>query len=279
MTIAVAAARAAALSAAKESDNPFVAFDNQAATAVLGGTATLPDGAALNAVLGTTYDFWRPDVTATTAQFRVTLPVARSLSCVAVCGHNLHDLGASIAVQRSINAGVNWSDGGAGTLTPTDGRPAIFRMVTSGNDAADWRLNITGLTAADPLRIAVAFFGDDLVMPVRFHDRFAPVLSPTEVQLQSNVSVGGNLLGSVVVTEGSMLQASFRHLPPAFVRGAFLPFIPHFNRGRGFFFGWRPATWPADVHYCWRDGGVIAPANDGGLDFMTAGFKARVFED
>ena len=279
MTIAIAAARSAALVASKETNNPFAAWNNLGALATLGGTTTLADGAALNAFTGTTFDYWKPNVTATTAQLQVTFGAARTLSCVALAGHNLHLLGASVAVQRSTNAGVNWSDAGAGAVTPADGSPIVFRMITSGNDAADWRLNITGLAVSAPLYIAVAFFGDDMVFPARFYDGFAPPISPMDVQLVSNVTQGNNLVGTSVVIKGSMMQASFSHILPAFVRGALLPFIPYFNAGKPFFFAWRPAAYPQDVVYAWRSGDVIAPQNNGGLDFMSFDIKARVFEN
>jgi hypothetical protein len=97
---------------------------------------------------------------------------------------------------------------------------------------------------------------------------FSPVIVPTEVQLQSNVSVGGNLMGSSVVMEGSTLTAELRNVDPAFIRGAaFKDFMQSFNRGKPFYFSWRPTKYPEDVHYCWRDGAVIRPDNAGPRDF------------
>lgn len=281
MTIAVAAARSSALVAANENNNPFVAWDNQAAlaTAVLGGTAVLTDGARANAVSGTTFDYWKPNVTATTAQFQVTFPTARTISFVGIAAHSLGTLGATISVQRSTNGGVNWSDAGAGTIVAIDNNVIGFRMVTSGNDAADWRINITGLTAGANLFIGVIFFGSDLVIPTRFYGGFSPAIVPTEVQLQSNVSVGGNLLGSQVIGQGSTLAAQLRHLDPAFVRGAsFMGFMRHFNAGKGLFFAWRPTLYADDIHYCWRDGNPIRPANMGVLGYMEAELSMRAFD-
>ena len=181
-------------------------------------------------------------------------------------------------MQRSTNSGATWPDAGAGTYTPTDNSPIVFRMVTSGNDAADWRIRITGLTASAPLYVGVAFFGNDVVFPRRFYKDFAPVLAPTEVQLQSNVSVGGNLLGNSVIAQGSTINAQFAHLAPAWVRGTLLPFLPHFNKGKGFFFGWRPNTYPQDAHYCWREGATLRPVNSGPRDFMSLEMQMRAHE-
>lgn len=278
MTIAIAAARSATLVAAKEHNNPFAAWDNLAEGQTFGGTATLTDGDAANAFAGTTYDYWLPDVTATTAQLRVTFGSALTMSCAAIVAHNVGTLGASAAVQRSTNGGANWSDAGAGTITPADDSPMVWRMIESGNDAADWRFNFTGLTIGDPLYVGVAFLGPDMVFPDRFHQGFAPVIQPTEVNLQSNVSVGGNLLGSSVIARGSRMAAPLRWVPPAFVRGTMKGFIPHFNEGRGFVFGWRPSDWPQDVHYCWRDGEPLIPAHSEVRDYMAFTLSMRVFE-
>ena len=280
MTTFHSTARTTELTTAGQLENPFIAWDNKAAlsTTVLGGTSTLTDGAAANAVSGTTYDYWLPNVTGTSAQFTVKLTAAANLSCFAIAAHNLATLGGTVAVQRSTDGGATWGAAGGLTNTPTDNSPIVFRGATSGLSAADWRLTFTGLTAAAPLYVGVAFFGNDVVFPRRFYKDFAPAMEPTEVQLQSNVSVGGNLLGNSVIAQGSTLAASFRNLDAAWVRGTLLSFVPYYNKGKGFFFGWRPATYPQDVHYCWRDGATLRPTNAGPLAFMSLEMQMRAYE-
>lgn len=273
--IAISSARAIELFSAKAGDNPFVAYQNLAATATLGGTSTLADGSAANAVTGTTADYWLPNVTGTSALFAPTFATATSVSLVAIAAHNLGTLGATVQVKYSTD-NISWTDSGVGFLAPTDNSPIVVRMAAA--SARYWQIEITGLTAGDPVYAGVVFFGNDLVMPMRFYQGFAPVISPTEVELQSNVTVGGNLVGSSIVAKGSTISAPFRLIPPSFTRGDLLPFIPHFNAGKGFFFGWRPETYPQDVHYCWRDGDAIRPTNEGPRDFMAFSINARVYE-
>ncbi|NBT33526.1 MAG: hypothetical protein EBT13_16950, partial [Rhodobacteraceae bacterium] len=263
-----------------QTENPFLAYDNLAAlsTTVLGGTAVLTDGAAANAVTGTTYDYWLPNVTGTVANFEVKFPAARTVGFVGIAAHNLGTLGATVAIQSSTDGGATWPGAGGGTHSPTDDRPIGYRLVSTGADAADWRIRVTGLTAGAPLYIGVAFFGAELVFPRRFYKDFAPVLAPTEVQLQSNVSVGGQLLGNSIIAQGSTLNAQFRNLDASWVRASLLPFIPHFNKGKGFFFGWRPATYPQDIHYCWREGATLRPVNAGPKAFMSAEMQMRAHE-
>lgn len=278
MTIATAAARTTEL--AGQTDNPFVAWDNKAAGAgvTYTGAATLAGGAASNAFNGSTTEYWLANVTTTTAGLWVVFPTAVTVNFVGLAAHNTATLGATVRVQRSTDGGTTWNDAGAGTITPTDNSTIGFRMKSTGNDATHWRLWWSGLTVGAPLAVGAAFFGNEIVMPTRFYDGFSPAITATEVQLQSNVTVGGNFAGQSVVATGTTLKADFQHLDPAFVRGTFLPFQSAFNRGNPFFFAWRPATWATDLHYCWRDGEVIRPTNAGGLNLMGLSISARAYE-
>jgi hypothetical protein len=278
MSIVTSAARTTALG--NQVNNPLVAWDNLAATALVFSDEDLPDGSASNAITGTTYDYWLPNVTGSSVYLQARFPTAIRLSFAAIAAHNLGTLGASIALEYYSLDTFTFVDSGAGVVTPTDDSPIAFRVATDGPTSADWRLNITGLTASDPLYIGVAFFGNDLVIPQRLYQGFTPVIVPTEVQLQSNVSVGGNLLGSSVIAEGSTLSLGIDHLTPAFIRGAlFKSFMTAFNRGGGFFVAWRPSDYAQDIHYAWRDGAVIRPTNSGPRDFMSFGIDARVYSE
>jgi hypothetical protein len=262
---------------------PFVAYDNQAArpsSTLSSPQAVLTDGALANAVSGTTYDYWLPNITATSASYTVTLNSSRTLSFAGVAGHNISTLGGTVKIQRSTDGGATWSDAGAGDHTPTDNSPIAFRMINGVTNAADkWRVNITGLTAGDPLYVAVIFIGDDITFPLGLNGGFAPPIYPNEVGLQSNVSVGGNLLGSSVIAQGTKLSAQMTYMTPDFVRSTLSGFIPAFNQGTPFFFGWRPTTFNTDLRYCWRDGETIMPSNSGGRDFMAFNMSMRAYED
>ena len=279
MSIYISSARTTELGT--QTDNPFIGYSNFGAlsTTVLSGAATLTDGAAANAMDGTTFDYWLPNVSGSVARLQIALPAPQVVSLVGIAAHNIRTLSASVQVQRSIDGGANWSDAGAGVQTPTDNDAIVFRMTTNvSNAAANWRIGVSGLTTSDPLYIGVALFGVELLFPERFFDGYSPPITPTEVQLQSNVAVGGNLLGSSVISQGSTISTEFSYMSPAFVRGEFKTMASAFNKGDGIFFGWRPSRFPSDVHYCWRNGGTLRPVNAGGLDKMSASFSAQVFE-
>ena len=274
MAIVTTDARAIELANTKLGNNPFVAWANLAASATLGGTAVLSGGDRANAVSGSTYDKWRPDVTTTEAVLSFDLGAAADVTFAAIAAHNAAALGATVYLENSPD-GSAWA--AVATAIPADEKPIAFRC-TVGAAVRYWRYRFGGLTAGDPLAVGVAFIGNDLVIPRRQYQGYAPVLTPTEVQLQSNVSVGGHLLGSSVISRGSMLSAEISNVRGTFIRSAdWLSFQAAFGEGKGFFFAWRPYEFASDLHYCARDGGVIRPENTGPLDFMAIKFSARVY--
>ena len=274
MSISTTDARDIELANAGMQNNPFLAWGNLAAAATLGGTAVLTGGDRANAVSGSTYDKWRPDVTTTEAVLSFDLGAAAAVTFAAVAGHNAYAMGATVAIEKSAD-GTTWS--AVDAITPGDEKPIAFRF-TAGTSVRYWRLRFTGLTAGDLLSVAVAFLGNELIIPRRLYQGFAPVLTATEVQLQSNVSVGGHLLSSSVISRGSTLSADVSNVPATFIRSAdWLSFQTAFGEGKGFFFAWRPMKYTGDLHYCARDGGVIRPENTGPRDLMAIKFSARVY--
>ncbi|PHQ81846.1 MAG: hypothetical protein COB69_03570 [Phycisphaera sp.] len=106
----------------------------------------------------------------------------------------------------------------------------------------------------------------------------APPITPNSVDLQSNVSEGGNLLGSATVRKGSRTAAGLTHIEPTFLRATqWTSFQTHFNGGGGFFWLWRPTKYE-DAFYAWRDGGVIAPTNSGPKEYMSFDMGMRFYD-
>lgn len=268
--------RAIQLNAEGLDNNPFIAWANLAKGKTYSGTTTLADGSAANAFAGTTYDYWMPDVSGATATLIVDMGAATACDFAALAAHNLKDWGATVALAHSPDNST-YTDCGVGTVTPGDNGPVVFRFGSTSRRY--WRWTFGGLTAGDDIAVGVAFLGAETVIPRRFYQGFSPVITPTEVQLQSNVSVGGNLLGSTVIGTGSVVSATVNNVDPVFIRGAaFLDFMAKFNRGQPFFFGWRPVKYPGDVHYCWRDGAVIRPTNSGPRDLMSFALECRAYD-
>jgi len=276
MTILIDPTVASALSLAGTSNNPIVAYDNAADDGTLSTSGGTEVEAAANAGTGTTYDAWIATGTGGGLAFlQLVLPSAQSLSFVAITGHNIATLGANVRVEYSLNSGGTWLDSGAGVETPTDNQAIAFYFDAVSTDY--WRIRVSDAVAVD-VEIAVALFSNPITIGQRIYQGYAPPITPNVVELQSNVSEGGNLLGSAVVRKGSRASAALTHIDPTFLRGAsWTGFQSHFNGGGGFFWLWRPTKYD-DAFYAWRDGAAIAPDNSGPKDYMSFDMGMRFYD-
>ena len=256
-------------------NNPFLAWDNFASGATFSGTATEPGGAGSNTVSGATNDFWLPTVSGSnTATLNLDLGAARAATFFAVAAHNLAEYGATLKLQYSTD-GATFLD--AAVAPVADDKPVVFRFVET--EARYWRVLVSAITAADPIAVGVVFLGAEMIIPARVYQEYTPIIVPNIVTLNSNVSEGGHLMGTSVTTAGATVDLPMRYLRPAFIRGDFLPFMQHFNGGGGLFYAWRPAKYPEDVHYAWRNGAVVQPGHSGIRDLMDFTLAMRVYND
>lgn len=275
MSIATSAARAAALATSGETNNPFVGSAKLTGTASTSvGTEVLP---AANAATGTTFDPWLATPASGAVAWQLVLPSAASPNFAAIAAHNLTGREASVRLQYSTNSGSSWTDCGAGIVTPANNEAVGFRF--SGITADYWRFYVTGATGN--ISIAVCWIGDDLIIPQRIYQGYRPPLSPTAVDLNTNVSEGAHLLGSAVTERGSTFQAGFSHISPAFLRGAaWSAYQRAWNGGQPAFWAWRPTKY-GDLFYAWRtqQSGVIAPENTGPNELMGFTVSGRAYHE
>jgi hypothetical protein len=276
MGIVLSPTRGIELAAADYQNNPFFAWENLGAAATLSGTDTVDGGERANAVTASTYDKWRVVEDGGEAVLSFDFGEAVNISFAAMVGHNLGTLGASVAVRNSAD-GITYADAGAGIVAASDNKPIAWRMSPLATARQYWQFHITGMATDAEANAAIAFLGHEIVLPSKIYQGFSPVLTPTDVQLQSNVSIGNELLGSSVIGRGATIEAGFTYIPASFIRSEqWLGFQAAFGEGKGFFFGWRPEKYPQDLYYCARSGDVIRPSNTGPTDKMNIQFKARV---
>jgi hypothetical protein len=277
MTMVISSAVASALSSAGTSNNPLIIWD-----ALDGGSGTwsTDTGTEVNdaayAGTGTTFDHWQATPNGSNqVALMLDFGSAQSVSFVGIASHNLSDIGASVKIDSS-NAGTagTWTPR-SGTTTPSDNQAIGFYF--SSVSARYWRVWITNAT--DDVSIAVAVFGTPITLEQRIYANYVPPITPTNVELQSNVSEGGHLLGASVTRQGSSAQASLAHIDPATLRGAtWKAFQQHFNNGGGMFWAWRPTKY-GDLYYAWRDGGPIVPKNMGVNELMQFDMAMRFYDD
>lgn len=275
MTILIDPVVATALATAGTSNNPIVSYANEADNGTLSTTnGTELEPAAL-AGTGTTYDRWIATASGGgLAHLELALGSATSLSFCAIAAHNIGTIGASVRAQYSTDGGSTWFDSGAGPATPTDDQAIAFYF--DAVSAQHWRFRVFDAGSND-VEIGVAHFSNPITIEQRLYQGYAPPITQNVVDLQSNVSEGGNLLGSAAVRKGSTATASLTHIDPTFVRGAeWKGFQAHFNEGGGVFWAWRPTKY-GDFFYAWRQGSAIAPANSGPKDYMEFSMDMRFF--
>jgi hypothetical protein len=274
MTIWIQTAKAGDLTTAGTSDNPIIAYNNLGSAGTWSTSVGTEVLSAAYAATGTTYDQWTATPNGSNnATLQVDLGGATDIDLVAIAAHNVFTRGASIRVDSSPDA-ATWTLRGA-TQTPTDNQAIAWYFQTV--SARYWRFAVTNATGGN-VYIGVAFVGGVLTMPQRVYQGYTPPLSQTLVDLQSNVSEGGHLLGSAIVRKSSSASVGLRLLKPDFVRGLWLPFQRHFNEGKGFFWAWRPTKY-GDLHYAWRGGEVIAPSNSGPKEYMETGMEMRLYDN
>ena len=275
MTLVISANVVPVLAAAGTSNNPIILWD-----ALDSGSGTWSTGigtevnSAAYAGTGTTFDHWQatPDGS-NEAALEVDLGSAQDIEFAAIASHNLADIGATVRIQKSTD-GVTWTAQG-GTDTPSDNQAIGFYFPSA--SARYWRVLVTN--ASDDVTIAVAVFGTPITLEQRIYASYTPPITPTNVELQSNVSEGGHLLGSSVTRQGSSAQASLTHIDPATLRGAtWKAFQAHFNKGGGMFWAWRPTKY-GDFYYAWRDGAPIVPKNMGVNELMQFDMSMRFYDD
>ncbi|TWI34916.1 hypothetical protein [Paracoccus sulfuroxidans] len=263
--------RESQLASGNRRNRPVFACDNLIAAAVLSGGNAQAGSPVGNLRTSSTYDRYRQSADAASSVIVATFDAPREVGIMAISGHGLAGLCAS--VQFSHHDGAAWVNADPITdLTPAAIGRRIAPVVTD-----RVRLILNGVKAG--ASVGVWFAGPELVSPQDFHGEFAPRITPQNVELQSNVSEGGNLLGSATIRQGSSSSFSLQHLRPEFVRGdGFRFLVRHHNAGRGYFFGWRPGRYPEDLQYVWRQGDPVVPTFMGLRDYMQASFNLRVFD-
>ncbi len=282
MTIAISAGYAAQMAAAGEDDNPIILWRNRGS---IDTTWTQGSGSEVESPTfletDSTYDRW----IATLSGSGVGAAIAdfggnREVSMVGIAAHNLE--GLDVRIQYSTDSGGSWSDAGAGVVTPTDNSAIIF-LFTEAPATDFWRVRVSNGAASQQITIGVLYIGIPMTVPQRIYQGYSPPITPTQNQVQANVSEGGNLLGSSVVRKGSTAVANFTHLRPSFIRSTgsnagWVNFQKSFNDGVGHFWVWRPTTFQ-DAFYAWRGGATIKPTNSGPKGYMSVSLEMKLYDD
>ncbi len=198
---------------------------------------------------------------------------SRSVSCAALVGPI--DPNVSIEVQSSADR-TSWATRFGSNTTRVGKDTCIVRFPAV--SARYWRVRLMPSTQG-PVLLSHLVFGNYTVMERPFFSGFAPIITPTQIDLHTNVSVGGNLIGSSYSSSGATIDFTASNLSPLFARETMLPVLETWNTGNPLFFAWRPMSNSEDSYYIWRgaQGSVVTPAYSGVNDLMDLSFSGRVY--
>lgn len=277
--ILTSSSRAATLATAETDDNPFVTG------APLAGTWSTTDSDATeilpasNVVTGTTYDPWTASSTTGEVNLQVVFPSPVTPTMIAIAAHNLGDVGARIRTRYDDAGTITTTD--AGTAEPTNNDAIVFRFEGFTSDTWIIRIDLAVSAPVDLYSIGVVYIGSEIILPTPIYRGYAPPITPNAVDLRTNVSEGGNLLGAAYAERGSRFNAEFSDVPSSFVRSdSWKTWQRRWNRGNGSFWGWRPKTF-GDAFYTWRgqSDAVVAPTNSGPLDYTSFNIAGRAYDE
>jgi len=180
----------------------------------------------------------------------VELPANAMVNSFGIASHTMASSGASYALQGSLD-GVSWANIISTTTPATD--DDIFAFFE--DRTYDWyRVTISGAPAA----IGIIKLGQRLAFPVAPLSGHKPIHHGKEVELLSNVTIGGQLRANRPVKRGAGTTVNCGLVDRSFSEVDLLAFEDAYNNGRAFFYCGGPSVIPKDMGYCWRpEGGDI----------------------
>lgn len=212
-----------------------------------------------------TYKRWKPPSLPAT----ITVDAGSEIDCdyFGIGGHSLS--GCRITFQSS-NDATKWTD--EVVVEPQNNR-AIFGMFSA--KARYYRFRITGNKIP---YIANLRIGQMLVMPQKIFQGIKPIVMNHQTITTNMKSENGQYVGRSTIRSGIMSQAEFRYLKSDFVRNYLHDFIKYARTGT-FYFSWNPNKYPNESAYCWTEGSIEGPTNQGPKDFMSWNLNMMGFSD
>lgn len=225
--------------------NPIILYDNRFLDSdLITATGEDADYPIENLTDYRTYTFWKDDAFSGSRYITVDCGASKSADCLAIAGHNLYSIGATISVESSsdnFSADVNERLAG---FAPSSNY-ALMKTFNTANQRY-WRLKI--INATEEPRIAVLLIGDRLDFPYPPITPYAPYSEG--IESLTHVGKTGATLGSVIQYHPIIISPRFELLTTAWVFGDLKTFWDsHGKLLKPFFWAWDLVTYPTQVYF------------------------------
>lgn len=256
----------------------MVLYRNVLAEGVLTSTVPVKAGGNVNNMLGPqTFDFWEPDRFADSMGAACELTQPMTADCAAIIGHNLATVGAQVAIQHKLTDG-NWTDPLTARLNPDTNDDILFLFPERTSTA--YRVWITipaGVTPPVSPVISIAMIGQRLLIPDGITEGYTPLNLARQVDLQPNITRGGQFLGNRVQRVGAGTSISLAQQERHWIENDAQDFIAHYNAGKPFIWASCPEFLPNDMAYCWRSGGVLSASYGQGAIYGEMSMEVQAY--
>ena len=189
---------------------------------------------------------------------------AKSIDYLALVSKN-----SSAVVLRYSTDGVTYQD----LTSILDASSATKMLLFETTLARYWRIFIT---SSDTIDIANMKLGEALAMYRPIYGGHSPATLSRKTVLSNTISEGGEFLSSNVTRQGFSGSYDYQHLPAAWYREYFDPFVSYARTGT-YYIAWNPEDYPTEVIYAWSTGD-IQPSNMGIRDLMQVSWSAGGYD-
>lgn len=224
--------------------NPRIFYNNLCIQGTLSATDTASGHSVYNVADWRPYTRWKAANASGTKYISLTLGSAKKANCFIIMGHNLS--GCEITLQY--HNGTAWVN--LTTITsPTNNDDIIYNFSSSSNGETRTQFRIAIEYISEAPEIGILFIGEYLEMP---YPPDAPYPRyESKVQMKSEISQSGNLLGRVYKYEMIKMNSTFSNLDRTWVNNNIYPYYNnHAKYGYPFFFAFDLNVFTKDIFLC-----------------------------
>lgn len=225
-------------------DHPIVGWRNRLSLTNIAATAANSSYPVTNLVNPATHLRWQG--TGTGTQYLThTTGSAEPYDFCGIAKHNFGSGGWSVSIEADTGSGYSQI---VAPVAPGDDAPLLFRWTA----ASAQGLRVKLASGTEIPQAAVLFFGKLLVLPRKIWQDHTPIPFGRRQNVINGMSESGNFLGAIVTGAWNEGRIKTSLVEPEDYRDEVDEWVEAALRSRQtFFFGWRPASYPNDIGYCW----------------------------